>query len=45
VFPWKREANRGLNILYDGPKVRNPLIASFGLWLVFLVLTEIFFRV
>jgi uncharacterized membrane protein len=45
VFPWKREANKGLNILYDGPKVRNPLIASFGLWLVFLVLTEIFFRV
>ena len=45
VMPWKFEANKGLNILYDGPKVRNPLIASFGLWLVFLILTEIFFRV
>jgi uncharacterized membrane protein len=45
VLPWKTEANKGLNILYDGPKVRNPLIASFGLWVVFLILTEIFFRV
>jgi uncharacterized membrane protein len=45
VMPWKFEANKGLNILYDGPKVRNPLIAAFGLWLVFLILTEIFFRV
>jgi uncharacterized membrane protein len=45
VMPWKTEANKGLNILYDGPKVRNPLIAAFGLWLVFLILTEIFFRV
>lgn len=43
-MPWKTEANKGLNVLYDGPGVRNPLIASFGLWAIFLVLTEIFFR-
>lgn len=43
-MPWKAEANKGLNVLYDGPGVRNPLIASFGLWAIFLILTEIFFR-
>jgi uncharacterized membrane protein len=45
LLPWKAEANKGLNLLYDGPGVRNPLIAAFGLWVIFLVLTEIFFRV
>lgn len=45
LFPWKFTANKGLNTLYDGPGVRNPLVAAFGLWFVFLILTEIFFRV
>jgi hypothetical protein len=45
LLPWKGEANQGLNLMYDGPGVRNPLIAAFGLWVVFLILTEIFFRV
>lgn len=45
LMPWKTEANKGLNILYDGPGVRNPLIASFGVWAIFLVLTEIFFKI
>jgi len=44
LLPWKGEANKGLNVLYDGPGVRNPLIAAFGLWAVFLILTEICFR-
>jgi len=44
LMPWKTEANKGLNVLYDGPGVRNPLIAAFGLWVVFLILTEILFR-
>ncbi len=45
MMPWKTAPNKGLNMIYDGPGVRNPLIASFGLWVVFLILTEIFFRV
>jgi uncharacterized membrane protein len=43
MMPWKTAPNKGLNKLYDGPGVRNPLIAAFGLWVIFLVLTEIFF--
>ena len=45
LMPWKTTANKGLNMLYDGPGVRNPLVAAFGLWVVFLILTEIFLRV
>jgi uncharacterized membrane protein len=44
LLPWKTTANKGLNILYDGPGVRNPMIAAFGLWAIFLVVTEVFFR-
>lgn len=44
LLPWKTQPNKGLNIMYDGPGVRNPLIAAFGLWFVFLIITEIFFR-
>jgi uncharacterized membrane protein len=44
MMPWKTTPNKGLNVLYDGPGVRNPLIAMFGLWVVFLILTEIFLR-
>jgi uncharacterized membrane protein len=43
LMPWKTTPNKGLNVLYDGPGVRNPLVAAFGLWAVFLILTEIFF--
>jgi uncharacterized membrane protein len=44
LMPWKTQPNKGLNVLYDGPGVRNPLVASFGLWAIFLVLTEVFFK-
>jgi hypothetical protein len=30
--------------MYDGPGVRNPLISAFGLWIVFLILSEIFLK-
>ena len=42
LMPWKTTPNKGLNLMYDGPGVRNPLIAAFGLWAVVLLLTEIF---
>ena len=45
LMPWKTNPNKGLNVIYDGKGVRNPLIASFGLWVVFLVMTEIFFKI
>jgi uncharacterized membrane protein len=41
LMPWKGEANKGLNVLYDGKGVRNLLISSFALWLIFLLLWEI----
>jgi hypothetical protein len=44
LMPWKTAPNKGLNVLYDGKGVRNPLIAAFGLWVIFLILTEIFFQ-
>ncbi len=44
LLPWKTAPNKGLNKLYDGPGVRNPLIAAFGLWAAFLVLTELVFN-
>ena len=44
LMPWKTQPNKGLNWLYDGQGVRNPLIGAFGLWVVFLVLTEVFFN-
>jgi len=43
LLPWKTAANKGLNKLYDGP-VKNVLIASFGLWAIFLILTEVFLK-
>jgi uncharacterized membrane protein len=44
MMPWKKQPNKGLNVLYDGPGLRNPLIAAFGLWAVFLVLVEVLFN-
>ncbi len=45
LMPWKTQANKGLNVLYDGPGIRNPLIAMFGVWAIFLVLTEVLYKV
>jgi uncharacterized membrane protein len=44
LMPWKTTPNKGLNILYDGPGVRNILISAFGLWVVFLVLAEVLLK-
>ena len=44
LMPWKTTANKGLNALYDGPGVRNPLIGAFGLWVVFLILSEMLLK-
>ena len=44
LMPWKTQPNKGLNVLYDGPGVRNPLIAAFGLWVIFLIVTEVFLK-
>jgi uncharacterized membrane protein len=44
LMPWKTQPNKGLNKIYDGPGVRNPLIAAFGLWAIMLILSEIFLK-
>lgn len=44
LLPWKTQANKGLNKLYDGQGVRNPIIAAFGLWVVFLILSEVLLK-
>jgi uncharacterized membrane protein len=44
LLPWKAEANKGLNMMYDGPGVRNVLISAGGLWVVFLILSEILLK-
>ena len=41
LMPWKGTLNKGMNVIYDGKGVRNPLIAAFGLWAVFLFLWEV----
>ena len=45
LLPWKTTANKGLNVLYDGKGIRNPLIAAFGFFAVMLILTEVLFKV
>jgi hypothetical protein len=45
LLPWKAQPNKGLNLMYDGPGTRNVLISAFGMWAIFLILTEIFFKV
>jgi len=42
IMPWKTQPNKGLNAMYDGPGIRNVLVSAFGLWVVFLILTEVF---
>jgi hypothetical protein len=44
LMPWKAQANKGLNVIYDGPGARNFLIAGFGLWAIFLLMTEVLFK-
>lgn len=44
LMPWKTAPNKGINALYDGPGVRNPLIGAFGLWVVFLILSELLLK-
>ena len=44
LMPWKATPNKGLNMMYDGPGVRNLLISAFGLWVIFLILTETLLR-
>lgn len=44
MMPWKTEANKGLNVIYDGPGARNFLVAGFGLWAIFLLITEVLFK-
>ncbi len=40
MLPWKATPKKGLNIILE--TVRNALIAAFGLWAVFLFLSEVF---
>jgi uncharacterized membrane protein len=40
LMPWNFAPNKGINKLYDGTGVRNVMISSFGLWVVFLILAE-----
>jgi uncharacterized membrane protein len=44
LLPWKTQPNKGLNTMYDGKGVRNPIIAAFGLWAVMLILAEVFLK-
>ena len=44
LMPWKTAPNKGLNLMYDGKGVRNPLVSACGLWVVFLVLSEILLK-
>jgi uncharacterized membrane protein len=44
LMPWKTQANKGLNVIYDGPGVRNPIIAAVGYLVVVIVLCELFLR-
>lgn len=44
LMPWKTTANKSLNMIYDGPGVRNPIIAAVGLLVVVIVLCEIFLK-
>ena len=44
LMPWKTTPNKGLNMMYDGPGVRNLLISAFGLWVIFLIMTEVLLR-
>lgn len=38
-MPWKTAPKKGLNVLYES--VQNVLIAAFGLWVIFLIISEV----
>ena len=40
MLPWKVAPKKGLNMMYDS--VRNLLISAFALWVIFLILSEVF---
>lgn len=42
LMPWKAQANKGLNKMYDGKGVQNPLMAAVGFWVIVLILCELF---
>jgi uncharacterized membrane protein len=44
LLPWKAQPNKGLNMMFDGTGVRNTLVSAFGLWAIFLILTETLFK-
>jgi uncharacterized membrane protein len=44
LMPWKTTANKGLNAMYDGKGVRNPIIAAVAWLVIVLLLCELFLR-
>jgi len=44
MMPWKTQANKGLNVIYDGPGVRNPIIAAVGYLVIVVILCELFLK-
>lgn len=44
LLPWKTAPNKGLNVIFDGKGVQNPLIAAAGFFVIVVVLCEIFLK-
>ena len=44
LMPWKTEANKGLNKLYDGKGVKNPIISATGLLVIVVVLSQLMLK-
>jgi uncharacterized membrane protein len=44
LMPWKTQPGKGLNMMYDPAPVRNVLISAFGMWVVFLILSEVLLK-
>ena len=44
LMPWKAQPNKGLNMIYDGKGVQNPLIAAGGFWVIVLIVCELFLK-
>ena len=42
LMPWKTTPNKGLNVLSDGPGVRNPILSAVGFFVIIVVLCELF---
>jgi hypothetical protein len=45
LMPWKTTANKGLNTIYDGKGVKNPLIAAGAFFVIVVALSELLLRV